>query len=107
MTFTDGGTNEPFVFAGASAEAGVVTTGFDLGTTNTLELIVNNTQLGIYGTPTGLGYTEAGVSGTVTYSTSGGLTPTPEPRSWYLVAGVFVAMAALARRWRSVYPSAR
>jgi hypothetical protein len=98
MVFTDGGTNGAFTFAGASAEMGTVTTGFNLGATNTLGIIVNNTQGGIFGSPTGFGFTEAGVTGTVTYSTSTGVTSTPEPRSWFVVGAFFVAMAAFTKR---------
>jgi hypothetical protein len=97
MTLTDGGTNQPFVFGGSSAEEGVVTTGFDLGTTNTLEVIVNNTQTGIYGSLTGGGYTQAGLTGTLTYSTSA----TPEPQSWFLIVGILVLLACVRRRLRS------
>jgi hypothetical protein len=102
MVFTDGGPNNTFVFAGASAESGIVTTGFNPGATNTLEIVVNNTQGGIFGSPTVLGFTEAGVTGTVTYSTSAGVTSTPEPQSWFVVGAFFVVTAMFAKRRRTV-----
>ena len=50
MTFTDGGSNVPYLFNGQFT-SGSVSAGFILGAPNLLEAIVNNTRTGITGTP--------------------------------------------------------
>lgn len=96
MTFTDKGVNEVYEFGGAASESGSVTSGFDLGGSNTLTLIVNNTQSGIGGGLTGDGFTAASVLGSITYET-GATSPVPEPASaFFVVAGI--PLAAILRR---------
>lgn len=95
MTLTDGGANNAYDFGGSSSESGVVTTGFDLGGTNTLLLIVNNTEGGQGLDPHG--FTVAGLSGDVTYDVSspvGPVSSVPEPTLLFPTALVLFGMAA-------------
>lgn len=96
MTFTDGGMNQSYSFGGSSAQSGTIMSGFNIGGLNTLLLIVNNTQAGQYGSPSGIGFTAAGVDGTVTFDEPG--SPVPEPGSLVLLSAVLPALALLRGR---------
>jgi PEP-CTERM motif len=97
MTLTDGGPNAAFSFGGPAAGSGTVSTGFNIGGSNTLLLIVNNTQTGASGSPSGIGFTVAGVTGSVTYTESSG-GAVPEPASMILIAAGLPVLAMV--RWR-------
>lgn len=95
MTFTDGGPNQPYSFGGAASESGSVTTGFNAGGSNTLLLIVNNTQGGAFGPLTGFGFTAAGVSGSITYDLSFPVSAAPEPAPFAPVAACLALMPVI------------
>lgn len=98
MTFTDGGTNGAYSFGGAASETGLVTTGFNVGGSNTLTLIVNNTQSGPGGSLNPSGFTVAGVTGSVSYvATVAGV---PEPRSALLIVSALAAIVLLKGKRR-------
>jgi hypothetical protein len=93
MVLTDGGPNNPYTFC--SGRSGIVTSGFNVGGTNTLLAIINNTNRGIAGDLSvpfaGGNATRFGISGSLTF------TETPEPRGWWLLA---VGMLILTGVWR-------
>ncbi len=91
MVLTDGGPNNSYSFGGASSEMGAVATGFNIGGSNTLLLIVNNTEAGSYGALNPRGYTEVALTGTVSYTESGNSTA-PEPEAVVLTG---IGMAAI------------
>ncbi len=78
MVMTNGGSNNPYTFC-AGTNTGSVTSGFNIGGSNTLMAIINNTNTGINGnlaaTFAAGGPTVFGVTGSVSF------TPTPEPAS--------------------------
>src|SRR5579884_1759716 len=96
MVFTDGGTNGAYSFGGAASETGLVTTGFNIGGSNTLTMIVNNTESGPGGSLNPRGFTVAGVTGSVDYiATVAGV---PEPGSALLIVSALAGTALLRRR---------
>jgi|HubBroStandDraft_2_1064218.scaffolds.fasta_scaffold270521_1 hypothetical protein len=101
MTLTDGGPNNSFTFTDATS--GSITTGFDLGGTNVLTIIVNNTGNGAFGSPTdvsGGDYTVGFLQGSLSYNP--GSSPVPEPGSAALlgIAFGFLALLTFKRRDR-------
>jgi hypothetical protein len=96
MTFTDGGALQPFNFTNRAS--GTISTGFNLGATNSLEVIVNNTGVGILGaTSTFTGTADNTFfkisSGAITYNSA------PEPASAVLVwSGCAAMLLASVRR---------
>jgi hypothetical protein len=100
MVFVDGGANDPYTFL--QNVTGNVTSGFNIGGTNTIEAIVNNTRDGIYGAPVNLwggggDVTVFGMVGTISYSTDGSV---PEPGSMGLIAAGLALVVGLAARRR-------
>ena len=95
MVFMDTGSPMAYTFdSAASPNSGLVTTGFNIGGTNTLMLIVNNTQGGAYGALVNYGYTAAGFLGTVSY-TENIASAAPEPGSAMLTVIGIAAFALL------------
>ena len=76
MVFTKGGPTQPYTFTATDGSvSGVITAGFNVGGSNILEAIVNNTHTGIYGTNETLtagihDQTILGLAGTISYSTT-------------------------------------
>jgi hypothetical protein len=103
MTFTDGGALQPFNFT--NQVSGTITTGFNLGATNILEVIVNNTGTGILGaTSTFTGTADNTFfklsSGAITYSTA-----VPEPAPYAsLTIGLGLMIIIRVSRLGSVTP---
>jgi hypothetical protein len=100
MTFTDGGPNASFTFNGPTS--GLIASGFNLGGTNTLALIVNNTGGGAFGSLKDVGpndYTAAFVEGSLSYDLGG--SAAPEPATAVLAAGGLLAIQAVLLRRRS------
>jgi hypothetical protein len=96
MTFIDGGALQPFNFTNQAS--GTITTGFNLGGTNSLVVIVNNTGVGILGaTSTFTGTADNTFfklsSGTITYVV-------PEPASAVVVwlGGAAMLLASVLMR---------
>lgn len=76
MVLTDGGNPQSYSFT--SAISGTTSSGFNIGGENTIEVIVNNTGQGIYGSNKNVSQgddTFLSLSGTISYS------PAPEPSS--------------------------
>lgn len=100
MVFTDGGPNNSFNFAGSNP-SGSAANGFNLGGTNTLTLIVNNTEGGAFGSPrapTGFSETFVGLVGSVSYDLGSSTGPTvPEPWSGALAAFGLAGLLALRK----------
>lgn len=96
MTFTDGGPNNAYTFG--TSTSGNVTSGFNIGGSNTLLLIVNNTQVGGAGPLTGEGFTAVGLLGSITYQETGGSPTAPEPASWLMLAAGLPAIMIAGRR---------
>src|SRR5437764_13937346 len=77
MVFTRGGPTQPYTFSGPDGSvSGIVTKTFNVGGTNLVEAICNNTHTGIYGTnePLTAGIHDQailGMSGTISYSLMG------------------------------------
>jgi hypothetical protein len=83
MNFTDGGALQPFNFTNVTA--GTTATGFNIGGTNTLAVIVNNTSTGL----TGVTRTFQALSDNTFFKLNGTVTYTdaaPEPASLILAA---------------------
>jgi hypothetical protein len=93
ISFPPGPPDVPFTFTNVTS--GTMTSGFDLGGTNTLTLVVNNANGQVTSTFTGLGDgTHAGVVATVSYAVA-----VPEPSSIVLVGvGAVIAMGYTWRR---------
>jgi hypothetical protein len=87
MVFTDGGDLQPYSFNGPFS-SGTLDSGFNVGGSNTLEVIVNNTGTGTYGPDKDISpgdTTLLGLSGTISYS------EVPEPNSIVLLGfGILV-----------------
>lgn len=94
FTFLPGPPDQPYTFTNVTS--GIVTSGFMVGGTNTLRLIVNNTSGTTTSTFTGLGDgTHGGVEGTVSFAS------VPEPSSLLLLSlGTASAIESLRRRHR-------
>ena len=96
MVFTDGGT--PQSYSGFSSPNGQVggtaSSGFNIGGVNTIEVIMNNTGDGIYGSDASGSNTFLRISGTVSYSTI------PEPSTWVMLTmgGAGLLIFAMRRR---------
>jgi hypothetical protein len=100
MVFTDGGTPMSYTFDSvASPNAGVVTTGFNIGGSNTLLLIVNNTQGGAGGSLVNYGFTEALFTGTVSFTE--GAVAAPEPGTLGLAGFASIIAILLGCRRRT------
>jgi hypothetical protein len=97
--FTPTGSQQPFTFLGNGSQSTSVTSPFIAGT-NTIELIVNNTNNGITGGLTG-GPTEVSFSGTVTPKA------VPEPISGALLLAGVVGTAIVRRGRRGQAGAAR
>jgi MYXO-CTERM domain-containing protein len=99
MMFVDGVSDVPYTFA--QNLTGILTSGFNIGGTNTIEAIVNNTGCGRCGPPDGLSSgnpTDFAMVGTLSYST--GDTSTPEPGSMGLIAAGLALLVGRAVRRR-------
>ena len=99
MMFVDGVSDVPYTFA--QNLTGTLTSGFNIGGTNTIEAIVNNTGCGRCNPPDGLSSgnpTDFAMVGTLSYSQ--GDTSTPEPGSMGLIAAGLALVAGLASRRR-------
>ena len=99
MVLVDHGPNDSYTFL--QNLTGTVTSGFNIGGTNTIEWIINNTGNGISGAPQGLSggdYTSFAMVGTLSYSTD--VASTPEPGSMGLIAAGLALVAGLAVRRR-------
>jgi len=99
MVFTDGGLPQPYTFNGPYGYvSGTVTSGFNIGGTNTLQFIINNTGIGIDGTMHGdLAWNDGtglGIKGTISYA----IVPEPSVLAVLGLAGLFVLRASRARR---------
>ena len=99
MVLVDHGPDDSYTFL--QNLTGTVTSGFNIGGTNTIEWIINNTGNGISGAPQGLSggdYTSFAMVGTLSYSTD--VASTPEPGSMGLIAAGLALVAGLAVRRR-------
>lgn len=96
MTFTDGGPNVAYRFAG-DFTGGTITGGFITGAPNLLQGIINNTGSGINGSPHNISPTDGtdfGVQGTITYAVA------PEPNSVPLLMAGLMGLLARGQRTR-------
>ena len=94
MVFADGGNPQPYSFNG-SFSSGTVTSGFNIGGLNTIEVIVNNTGTGIYGSDRSISpgdTTFLGLSGTISYS------PVPEPSTVAMLGVGILLLIGLGKR---------
>jgi hypothetical protein len=83
MILTDGGPLTPYTFAGPDGSvSGSATSGFNIGGLNTLEVIVNNTQTGIYGPNLPFG---GGPHDQTIFAMQGSISYVPEPSACALV----------------------
>ena len=99
MMFVDGVSDVPYTFA--QNLTGTLTSGFNIGATNTIEAIVNNTGCGRCNPPDGLSSgnpTDFAMEGTLSYSL--GDASTPEPGSMGLIAAGLALVAGRAVRRR-------
>jgi len=96
MVISNGSSNNPFDFCGGPS--GVVTGGFNLGGTNTITAIINNTGTGIVGDLSapfmGQDYTLFTMLGAVDFS------ETPEPGSGFLIPAGALALVGMRRYLR-------
>lgn len=102
MTLTSGGANIPFAFTfGNGAQNLLVNSGFLTGS-NTLLLIVNDTNQGIFGAPLpgGVNISGVGFSGSVNFDSP--TTAVPEPGSTLALLGIS-ALGILAGRRRMLH----
>jgi hypothetical protein len=107
MTLTDGGANNSYLFLSGNGASGTVASGFNIGGTNTLEAIINNTGSGISGSDrnvSGGDGTSFGSTLTLTYTAG---STTPEPGSMGLIAVGLALVGGLAARRRESRWSAR
>src|ERR1700722_18270922 len=100
MTFIDGGALQPFNFT--NRVSGTITTGFNLGSTNSLAVIVNNTGTGILGpTSTFTGTADNTFfklsSGAITYVSA---IPEPAPYASVTIGLGLMFMISLSRLLR-------
>ena|ERR1017187_9774801 len=96
MVLVDHGPNDPYTFL--QDLTGTVTSGFNIGGTNTIEWIINNTGDGIGAAPQDLSggdYTSFAMTGTVSYSSG---VATPEPGSMGLMAAGLALFVGRATR---------
>jgi hypothetical protein len=103
MQFTASGTQTPYTFNSLSwFGSGTVNSGFNIGGTNTLMLLVNNTNGGAAGSTVPFGSsgdtTVAGVSGTLTYSAPPSGVPEPSAIAYILIGLVPLAYKVARRR---------
>ncbi len=103
MELLDGGPNDPYTFLGNTS--GSVTSGFNVGGSNTIEVIINNTGNGIH-SPTddvsGQDNTSFSFTGTVSFTQG---TSAPEPGTMVMAAaGLILGIAAYRRRHRRTSP---
>lgn len=96
MVFTDGGPLQPYSSFNSpdGLVSGTVTTGFNPGSVNTIEAIINNTDTGVYGSDRDISSQDAtylGLSGTITYSV-------PEPPSWAVLGGALGVLGIMKLR---------
>lgn len=99
MTLSPGGSNDPFTFTfGNGIQNVVVTSGFLAGL-NTLSLIVNDTDNGIFGAPlaTGVRISGAGVIANVSFDVAAAAVPEPGTGG-LLLAGLGLLGFAACRR---------
>ena len=100
MMFSDGAPEVSYTFL--QNLSGTLTSGFNIGGTNTIEWIINNTGNGISGTTKNVNqggdYTSFAMDGTLSYSP--GDTSTPEPGSMGLIAAGLALVAGRAVRRR-------
>lgn len=104
MTFTPGGLNVPYVFAyGHGAGGGIGTQNLDVfgpfvTGLNTIDILVNDTNSGIFGAPltTGVNISDVHFSGTVTFTD--GRVAVPEPATLALLGLGIFAIGAIRRR---------
>lgn len=97
MTFTPGGLNQTFDFTFTPLNPVVVTSGFLPGL-NTLSILVNDTNNGIFGAPlaNGVNISGVGLAATVRFDQPNG-TSVPEPATFGLLAAGLLGLA-----WRRV-----
>ena len=96
MTFTDGGSNVPYTFDG-SFVSGTASSGFLLGQTNALTVIMNDTADGIFGTLNTSGQFETAFAitgGAVAYTAASAV---PEPNSGILLGSGVLLLVLLSR----------
>jgi len=100
MRFTESGADSAFTFT--STQSGTLTFGFNIGGTNTLRLIVNNTGAGLAASThtflTGTDNCNASVTATLTYTPGAATVPAVSTGVLLALAGLLAVFSILAMR---------
>lgn len=105
LTYTFGGPNLPFTYAGYNGARNTVVTGGLLTGTNLFSVLVNDTSAGIAGAPLAGTVYLSGYSVTASLRYDEAAAALPEPASWAMLVGGFGLVGGALRSRRRASPA--